>query len=241
MEEYQARSSMTQGRYKPIQELKKRAKGDENKQRRIANLLKHKEFVELFQLIVEIDGASAKDMLQKYKELGGWFKEASKALKELRTKWAEVQHDKTLMALREDKDRVAEKGYKEKAALEKVVAGLQAEVQQLKNGDVVKKLRADLEEALEGQRYWRKDCASWLERYRKLNDEPCQDCFIKDFKLAMLERKCGGAATGACKAEGGSTAKKSASKKRKRSVFGFRAKPKAKAAKAEGKPDPLEM
>ena len=57
----------------------------------------------------------------------------------------------------------------------------------------------------------------------------------------MLERKCGGAATGACKAEGGSTAKKSASKKRKRSVFGFRAKPKAKAAKAEGKPDPLEM
>ena len=99
MEEYQARSSMTQERYKPIQELKKRAKGDENKQRRITNLLKHKEFVELFQLIVEIDGASAKDMLQKYKELGGWFKEASKALKELRTKWAEVQHDKTLMAL----------------------------------------------------------------------------------------------------------------------------------------------
>ena len=42
MEEYQARSSMTQERYKPIQELKKRAKGDENKQRRIgANLLKH--------------------------------------------------------------------------------------------------------------------------------------------------------------------------------------------------------
>ena len=38
-------------------------------------------------------------MLQKYKELGGWHKEASKALKELRTKWAEVQHDsKTLMA-----------------------------------------------------------------------------------------------------------------------------------------------
>ena len=36
MEEYQARSSMTQERYKPIQELKKRAKGDENKQRRIA-------------------------------------------------------------------------------------------------------------------------------------------------------------------------------------------------------------
>ena len=97
MEEYQARSSMTQERYKPIQELKKRAKGDENKQRRIANLLKHKEFVELFQLIVEIDGASAKDMLQKYKELGGWHKEASKALKELRTKWAEVQHDKTLL------------------------------------------------------------------------------------------------------------------------------------------------
>ena len=54
MEEYQARSSMTQGRYKPIQELKKRAKGDENKQRRIANLLKHKEFVELFQLIVDL-------------------------------------------------------------------------------------------------------------------------------------------------------------------------------------------
>ena len=46
MEEYQARSSMTQERYKPIQELKKRAKGDENKQRRITNLLKHKEFVE---------------------------------------------------------------------------------------------------------------------------------------------------------------------------------------------------
>ena len=68
MEEYQARSSMTQERYKPIQELKKRAKGDENKQRRIANLLKHKEFVELFQLIVEMDGASAKDMLQKYKD-----------------------------------------------------------------------------------------------------------------------------------------------------------------------------
>ena len=79
MEEYQARSSMTQGRYKPIQELKKRAKGDENKQRRIANLLKHKEFVELFQLIVEMDGASAKDMLQKYMELHGWWKENLKA------------------------------------------------------------------------------------------------------------------------------------------------------------------
>jgi len=241
MEEYQARSSMTQERYKPIQELKKRAKGDENKQRRIANLLKHKEFVELFQLIVEMDGASAKDMLQKYMELHGWWKENLKALKELRTKWAEVQHDKTLMALREDKDRVAEKGYKEKAALEKVVAGLQAEVQQLKNGDVVKKLRADLEEALEDKFFWMQTSTSHRESLDKLNNEPCQDCLIKDFKLAMLERKCGGAATGACTAEGGSTAKKSASKKRKRSAFGFRAKPKAKAAKAGAKPDPLEM
>ena len=79
-----------------------------------------------------------------------------------------------------------------------------------------------------------------MEEYQARSSMTQGRCFIKDFKLAMLERKCGGAATGACKAEGGSTAKKSASKKRKRSVFGFRAKPKAKAAKAEGKPDPLE-
>ena len=58
-------------------------------------------------------------MLQKYKELHGWHKENLKALKELRTNWAEYEYDKTLMALREDKDRVAEKGYEEKAALER--------------------------------------------------------------------------------------------------------------------------
>ena len=241
MEDYLARPTMTQEKYKPIQALKERAKGDENKQRRIANLLRHKEFVELFQLIVEIDGASAKDMVGKYKELHGWHKELKEENLELRTKWADYEYDETLVALREDKDRLAEKGYKEKAALEKEIAGLKVEVQQLKNGDVVKKLRADLEKALEGQAYWMKDCANWLERYSKLNDEPCQDCFIKDFDLRRLERKCGGAAVGACKAEGGSSTKKSAGKKRKRSAFGYRAKPKKTAAKSEGKPDPLDM
>ena len=33
-----------------LQELKKRAKGDENKQRRIKTLLKNKEFIEFYQI-----------------------------------------------------------------------------------------------------------------------------------------------------------------------------------------------
>ena len=66
----------------------------------------------------------------------------------------------------------------------------------------MKKLRADLEEALEDKLFWMQTSRSQTEELEKLNNGPCQDCFIKDFKLAMLERKCGGAATGACKAEG---------------------------------------
>ena len=68
MEDYLARPTMTQEKYKPIQALKERAKGDENKQRRIANLIKHKEFVELFQLIVEIDGAACQRVVEAYKQ-----------------------------------------------------------------------------------------------------------------------------------------------------------------------------
>ena len=37
--------------YAPLQELKKRAKGDTNKQRRIKNLLAHQEFVEYFEIV----------------------------------------------------------------------------------------------------------------------------------------------------------------------------------------------
>ena len=41
--------------YASLQVLKKRAKGDLNKQRRIKNLAKNKEFVELVQIAAEAD------------------------------------------------------------------------------------------------------------------------------------------------------------------------------------------
>ena len=83
---------------------------------------------------------------------------------------------------------------------------------------------------------------AWCKRWEKLVQEmEWQHQGAQRQLISMMQRQSEKIKELRASGGGAVSSTKGKDKKRKRSAFGYRAKPKKTAAKAEGKPDPLEM